>query len=121
MGLFYRKDLFEKWGIEPPTTWQEFKEAAKTVREHGAYICTFPPGNSAWFTALAWQNGANWFGVDGDTWTVDIDSPKTLEVAQFWDDMVQGRPGQDRGGLLGGVEQGPQHRQDRLLAHGPVG
>jgi len=89
MGLFYRKDLFEKWGIQPPTTWPEFKEAAKVVREHDAYICTFPPGNSAWFTALAWQNGANWFGIDGDTWTVDIDSPETLQVAQFWDEMVK--------------------------------
>ena len=89
MGLFYRKDLFEQWGIQVPTTWAEFKEAAKVVRQHGAYICTFPPGNSAWFTALAWQRGANWFGVDGDSWTVNIDSPETLEVAQFWDDMVK--------------------------------
>jgi multiple sugar transport system substrate-binding protein len=89
MGLFYRKDLFDKWGIEPPTTWAEFKEAARTVRQHGAYICTFPPGNSAWFTALAWQRGANWFGIDGDSWTVDIDSPETLEVAEYWDQMIQ--------------------------------
>jgi multiple sugar transport system substrate-binding protein len=88
MGLFYRKDLFDKWGIQPPTTWTDFKAAAKTVRSHGAYICTFPPGNSAWFTALAWQHGAQWFGVDGDNWTVNIDSPETLQVAQFWDDLI---------------------------------
>jgi multiple sugar transport system substrate-binding protein len=88
MGLFYRDDLFTKWGIEVPATWPEFMEAAREVREHGAYIATFPPGNSAWFTALAWQNGANWFGIDGDTWTVDINSPETLEVAEFWDQMV---------------------------------
>ncbi len=33
MGLFYRKDLFEKYDIEVPTTWDEFAAAAKKVRE----------------------------------------------------------------------------------------
>ena len=91
MGLFYREDLFKKFGIEPPTTWDEFRAAAVTIREKDpkAYICTFPPGNSAWFTALAWQNGAKWFGVDGDNWTVNIDSPETEQVAEFWDSMVK--------------------------------
>ena len=32
MGLFYREDLFEKWGIEPPATWAEFEQAAQAIR-----------------------------------------------------------------------------------------
>ncbi|WP_454050579.1 ABC transporter substrate-binding protein [Cellulomonas sp. Marseille-Q8402] len=90
MGLFYREDLFTQWGIEVPTTWGEFRTAAEQVRaaDPEAYISTFPPGNSAWFTALAWQNGGQWFGVDGDTWTVDIDNEATREVAEYWDAMV---------------------------------
>lgn len=91
MGFFYRQDLFAKWGIQPPTTWTEFRQAAQTVRSKDpkAYISTFPPGNSAWFTALAWQAGAKWFGTDGDTWTVDIDNPQTRKVAAYWDGMVK--------------------------------
>ena len=106
MGFFYRQDLFDKWGIEPPKTWKEFRQAAQTIREHGAYIWTFPPGNSAWFTALAWQAGAKWFGVDGDTWTVNIDNPETRKVAEYWDDMVK-KTGQDRTGLRQRLVQGP--------------
>jgi multiple sugar transport system substrate-binding protein len=89
MGMFYRKDLFDKWGIEPPTTWAEFEQAARVVREHGSYISTFPPGNSAWFTSLAWQAGAKWFGTDGDSWTVDINSAETRKVAEYWNRLVE--------------------------------
>jgi multiple sugar transport system substrate-binding protein len=90
MALFYRADLFKKWGIEPPTTWEEYREAAEQVKANDAdaRISTFPPGNSAWFTSMAWQAGAQWFGNDGEAWTVDIDSDATRQVAQYWDEMV---------------------------------
>jgi multiple sugar transport system substrate-binding protein len=88
MAMFYRQDLLDKWGIEPPTTWTEFESAAREVRQHGAYISTFPPGNSAWFTALAWQAGAQWFGTDGDNWTVDIDNEATRKVADYWQRLI---------------------------------
>lgn len=89
MAMFYRADLFEKWGIAPPKTWDEYEQAARTIRQKdpNAYIATFPPGNSAWFTSLAAQAGAHWFGVSGDTWQVNMDDPKTIQVAQYWDRM----------------------------------
>jgi multiple sugar transport system substrate-binding protein len=31
--LFYRKDVFEQLGLEPPTTWGELETAAQTIRE----------------------------------------------------------------------------------------
>jgi multiple sugar transport system substrate-binding protein len=91
MGFFYRADLFQKWGIAPPKTWEDFRAAAQTIRQKDrkAYISTFPPGNSAWFTALAWQAGGRWFGVNGDTWTVNMDNAPTQKVANYWDQMVK--------------------------------
>ncbi|WP_411071220.1 ABC transporter substrate-binding protein [Streptomyces sp. cmx-4-25] len=34
-SLFYNKDLFEKAGAEPPTTWDELAEAAEKLRKKG--------------------------------------------------------------------------------------
>ena len=91
MALYYRQDVFTKLGLKAPTTWDEYAAAAKVI--HAAnpnqFISTFPPGNSAWFTSLAWQAGAKWFGLDGDTWTVNIDSAPTLKVAAYWDKLRQ--------------------------------
>lgn len=33
MMLFYRKDLFDKYGLRVPKTWQEYGEAARTLRK----------------------------------------------------------------------------------------
>ncbi|MGO4586749.1 ABC transporter substrate-binding protein [Arthrobacter sp. 2RAF6] len=89
MGLYYRKDIFDSLGLQAPKTWDEYAAAAKKIHQAdpSKTINTFPPGNSAWFGSLAWQAGAKWFGLDGDTWTVNIDSPETLKVAQYWDDL----------------------------------
>ncbi|TFB99143.1 extracellular solute-binding protein [Cryobacterium sp. MDB2-10] len=89
MGLYYREDIFSALGLKAPATWDEYAVAAKTIHDANPaqYINTFAPGNSAWFTALAWQAGAKWFGLDGDTWTVNIDSDTTLKVASYWDKL----------------------------------
>jgi multiple sugar transport system substrate-binding protein len=90
MGLFYREDLFKAAGITtPPATWADYEADAIKIHQHNPneYIGTFPPGNSAWFTALAWQAGAKWFGIDGDAWKVNIDTPQTETVAKYWDKL----------------------------------
>ncbi|HEY3502664.1 MAG TPA: extracellular solute-binding protein [Actinocatenispora sp.] len=91
MGLFYRNDLFDKWGIAVPTTWDEYEAAAKKVRkaDKTAYIATFPPTNGGWFTGLAWQAGAKWFDTSGDTWTIDIDNAETRKVAGYWEGLIK--------------------------------
>ncbi len=33
MFLYYRKDLLEKYGLQPPTNWEELRASAKTVLE----------------------------------------------------------------------------------------
>jgi multiple sugar transport system substrate-binding protein len=90
MAMFYRKDLFAKWGIDPPATWDAFEQAARLVRKKDsrAYLHSFPSSNSAWFEGLAWQAGGQWVRTDGDTWIIDIDNEHTRKVAQFWDRLI---------------------------------
>ena len=35
MGMIYRTDVFEKYGITPPTTWDEYEAAAQKVKDAG--------------------------------------------------------------------------------------
>ncbi|UFU07665.1 ABC transporter substrate-binding protein [Ruania halotolerans] len=90
MALTYNQARFDELGIEVPTTWEEFAEAAEAVRaaDPDTYITTFAPGEFGGFAGFAQQAGGQWWTVDGDAWTVGIDDEASLEVADYWQDLV---------------------------------
>ncbi len=88
MALFYRSDLFEQNGIEVPTTWEEFKEAAVKVREAGGYITNFSTGDINQFAGFVWQANGDWFTNDGDAWTVDLTGAASTQVADYWQELL---------------------------------
>jgi multiple sugar transport system substrate-binding protein len=91
MALFYRKDVFSRDGItSAPKTWAQYAQDAAIVHRKNsqAYLTTFPVPDSAWFTALAWQAGTNWFGTSGDRWTVNIANSASQQVAGYWNGLV---------------------------------
>ncbi|WP_062299971.1 ABC transporter substrate-binding protein [Demequina maris] len=97
MALFYRKDLFEKAGIEVPTTWDEYRAAAEKVRAEGGYITNFSQTDINQFAGFVWQAGGQWFGNDGDAWSVELASDTSVDVADYWqglldDDLVATHP-----------------------------
>ena len=91
MMFFYRADLFEQFGVAVPTTWQEYADAARKI--HAAdptkFLGTFSATDPGWFAGLAQQAGASWWGVDGGTWTVDVDDEATQQVASYWGGLVE--------------------------------
>lgn len=97
MAMYYRADMFEKAGIAVPTTWDEYADAADKLSAAypGAAITAFSTNDSAWFAGLAEQGGATWFDVNADEWVVDIDSDKSRDVADYWQQLIdagQARP-----------------------------
>ncbi len=95
-AFYYRKDLFEQYGVELPRTWDEFREAAEKVRkaDKKARIGTFFPDDPTTFQAMAWQAGAQWFKAEDDTWKVDTTDAATKKVSAYWqglldDDLVR--------------------------------
>lgn len=88
MALFYRADLFEQNGIEVPTTWEEYKEAAVKVREAGGYITNFSTADINQFAGFVWQAGGDWFTNDGDAWTVDLTGEQSTTVADYWQELL---------------------------------
>jgi multiple sugar transport system substrate-binding protein len=92
VGLLYREDIFTAAGIaEAPATWDDFATAAEAI--HAAdpdhYIANISPSNGSATLGLFWQAGAVPFGYDGDqTVTVDLTSPAMVQVAEYWQDLI---------------------------------
>ncbi|MFC7487035.1 ABC transporter substrate-binding protein [Knoellia pratensis] len=91
MALYYRKDLFDRAGIPAPATWEEYYGAAKKIKAQGATIGAFPTDQPAWFTSLAWQNGAQWFSVKDNAWSVSLTDDATTKVADYWQKLIDER------------------------------
>jgi multiple sugar transport system substrate-binding protein len=85
MGLFYRNDLFKKYGLTVPTTWAQYLSDAKKLHaaNPNAYIAAFPANDAQWFAGLAWQAGARWFSTSGDSWVTGINDAPSTQVATF--------------------------------------
>ncbi|MER5633329.1 ABC transporter substrate-binding protein [Streptomyces nitrosporeus] len=89
--FYYRQDLFQKFGLEVPTTWDEFAGTARALKKKSpdTDLTTFSSNDSGLFAGLAQQAGARWWTTDGDTWKVAIDDPATRKVADFWGGLVK--------------------------------
>lgn len=90
MALYYRADLFKKYGIEVPTTWEEYAAAAVKVHtaDPNVYLGNFSTTDAPWFAALAAQAGAKWFEPSDGKWAVDLADAPSKKVTQLWSDLL---------------------------------
>ncbi|MFE6409329.1 ABC transporter substrate-binding protein [Streptomyces sp. NPDC057837] len=91
MMFYYREDLFEKYGLTVPTTWDEFAETARELKKAAPDkdLTTFSANDSGLFAGLAQQAGAKWWTTSGDRWKVSINDAATQKVAKFWGGLVK--------------------------------
>jgi multiple sugar transport system substrate-binding protein len=92
MGMIYRKDVFDKYGITPPTTWQEVEASAQKIKDAGGPVfASFAANQPAYVTALMYQNGAEPFTYDpakeGEI-GIDLNSAEIKEVLDYWAGLV---------------------------------
>ncbi|HEY3559258.1 MAG TPA: ABC transporter substrate-binding protein [Kribbella sp.] len=89
--LYYRHDLFKKFGIpEDVGTWEELQSAGKAALRAGktfGVCCNGEPGAAlGTFRQLYQQRGLNLFDADGKP---TIDTPEAVEVIQFMTDSLK--------------------------------
>ncbi|MFI6072324.1 ABC transporter substrate-binding protein [Actinoplanes sp. NPDC051343] len=91
MMFFYRSDVFDKLGLKAPATWDDYAADAKKIHQANAkhYLGTFSANDPGWFTGLSQQAGASWWGVQGDSWSVNINDANSQKVATYWGNLVQ--------------------------------
>jgi multiple sugar transport system substrate-binding protein len=85
--IFYRKDLAERAGVQPPTSWDTLKTFAEGLKQKagakwGIYLQ--PGGQGSWQTMMpfAWQAGAKETSDDGKTFT--LDTPEMAKAVDYY-------------------------------------
>lgn len=102
MAMIYRTDVFEKYDITPPTTWDEYRAAAQKVKDAGGPLFGDLGANTAAvYFALVQQKGAQPFEFDPANPTeigVDLNDQDSKDVLDYWGELVSD-------GLVGTVDQ----------------
>ncbi|MEV7085783.1 sugar ABC transporter substrate-binding protein [Streptomyces sp. NPDC093085] len=90
MVMHYRVDLFERYGLEVPRTWEEFEALARTVRRTtgNRRLVLFPTDGFTQFAAYSWQAGAQWFDTAGGAWNLSLADAPTRRVAAYWQRLI---------------------------------
>lgn len=89
MLFAYREDILTRHRIEPPTTWEEFREAARRLkRDAGIDLATFHPNAYNVLAGHAMQSGGQWFAIEDDAWVLDFLDGPTRRVADYWQSLV---------------------------------
>lgn len=93
MALYVRSDIFKKYGIAIPTTWDEYAAAAQKLHkaDPSLDITFFDPNNAEWFNGLLWQNSAQMYSYSGDKWHVTVASDQSKQVADYWQKLIAGK------------------------------
>ncbi|MFF4033828.1 ABC transporter substrate-binding protein [Streptomyces sviceus] len=92
MGMLYRKDIFDRHGIEVPTTWDEFAEAARKLHkaDPDVYLTNLAANEPAAWHGLLWQAGAKPYATSGkSTLTVDVDDAVSRKLADYWGGLAR--------------------------------
>ncbi|MFC8599889.1 sugar ABC transporter substrate-binding protein [Isoptericola sp. NPDC057191] len=90
-SLVYNKEMFEKAGVKPPTTWAEIESAAKAIKAKFPDKTAVAVPGDAEFTVYPWVWGAGGEVAtqDGDTWTSGLDSAASQEGLSFWTGLAK--------------------------------
>ncbi|MFD6142359.1 ABC transporter substrate-binding protein [Promicromonospora sp. NPDC060271] len=90
MLVYYRTDLFEEAGLEPPTTYDDLRAAAEELTTEGRYGVTLATDAADPFTQqtlefLAQGNGCE---LVDDAGTATLDSPECTETIELYADLA---------------------------------
>jgi multiple sugar transport system substrate-binding protein len=75
-------------GVEAPATWEELVETGKQLAPAGVKVINLAGEDPSTLLNLSQQAGAEWFKIDGDSWTVNLHDKATLKAAGIIQEIV---------------------------------
>jgi len=91
MIQWYRTDIYDELGLEPATTWEEFRENARAVKESGrdGVLMGFGPNVSWWWMTLLWSFGGQLYDADLNP---TVDTPEAVEATEYLVSLLELAP-----------------------------
>lgn len=91
LALFYRTDIFKKYNLAVPTTWDQYAQEAVQLHKDdpSIYMGDTVTTDAGLFSGLSQQAGAQWWSASGSSWQVGINSSASQKVASFWGNLVE--------------------------------
>jgi multiple sugar transport system substrate-binding protein len=91
MALFYNKEVFDKYGLTVPKTWDEYVAAAKKLHQAdpSKYI-TNDAGDAGFTTSMIWQAGGKPFSTNGKNVTINLQDDGAKKWTAEWNQLVSG-------------------------------
>ncbi|KWV56137.1 ABC transporter substrate-binding protein [Rhizobium altiplani] len=106
VAVFYRRDFYEKAGVDPSTikSWDDFIAAGKKISAANPGVVMAQAdfnGDSEWFRMISNEQGCGYFSTDGQTITINqpacvatLEKVKQMKdagtlTAAIWDEKIQ--------------------------------
>ena len=94
-GLHYRTDIFEKYGVEVPQTWEELRETAKKLnqKEPGVHGITFMGRRGVQlqctYDNMLWSFGGEWYD---ENYRPTINSQAAVDALEYFRSLIPFAP-----------------------------
>ena len=89
--MVYRKDVFDKYKLTVPRTWDEF--ATQAAKLHAAdptiTMISYPANWILGPMGLVWQAGGKLFDYANGKWYVSFKNPISVKVFNFWAKLIR--------------------------------
>ncbi|TCO44966.1 multiple sugar transport system substrate-binding protein [Kribbella antiqua] len=92
MGMLYRKDIFDKYGITVPKTWDEFAAAARKLHaaDPKVYMTNLAQNQAGVWFGLLWQAGVKPFeNPTAESVKVNLNSDESKKLADYWGGLIK--------------------------------
>jgi len=91
MGMVYRADLFAKYKIDVPKTWDEFAAAARKLHaaDGKVYLTDMAANETGAWHGLMWQAGSKPYTVNGTTVGLAVNDTASKKVADYWGGLAK--------------------------------
>jgi len=90
MVMYYNQAVFDQFGLDVPTTWDEYIAAAEKLHAADPSKYLLNDGGDAGFTtSMIWQAGGHPYSSNGDTVTIDLQDQGAQKWTAVWNQLLQ--------------------------------